>query len=51
MGRKRRPEPDDKEQSARFVEIAGLIHDEKSEDRLNQALEKILNLVLCPRNS
>ena len=42
MGRKKRPEPDDKEQSARFIEAVERIGlGENAEETFKEALKKI----------
>ncbi len=44
MGRKKRPEPDDKEQSARFVELAERIKAENDNELFEQAVQKIIRV-------
>ena len=42
MGRKKKVEPDDKEQSARFIETAERVQDEDTKERVKKALEHLL---------
>ena len=42
MGRRKRPEPEDKEQYARFVETAERIAEEGADERFEEAMRKIL---------
>jgi hypothetical protein len=42
MGRKKKPEPDDKEQSARFIEAAGKIETDMDKEEFKQVCSKIL---------
>jgi hypothetical protein len=42
MGRKKRPEPDDKEQSARFKETAERIGTDDAKESFEQACGKII---------
>jgi hypothetical protein len=42
MGRKKKPEPDDPEQSARFIEKAKEIQDENADERFEEAMKRIL---------
>jgi len=42
MSRKKRPEPDDKEQSARFKETAKRIGADNAKEAFNQACGKII---------
>ncbi len=41
MGRKKRPEPDDKEQFARFIEVAKQIEEPNSKEAVEKAFDKI----------
>ncbi len=41
MGRKKRPEPDDPERSARFIEMAKQIQAEDAEKRFEEAMKRI----------
>ena len=43
MGRKKRPDPDDKEQYARFIKIAKEIQEEDAEEAFEEAMSKIAN--------
>jgi hypothetical protein len=42
MGRKKKPEPDDPERSARFIETAERIQAEDAEERFKEAMKRIL---------
>ncbi len=42
MGRKKKPKPDDAEQYARFVKVAEEHLGEDAEEKLDEALKKIL---------
>jgi len=42
MGRKKKVEPEDPEQSARFIETAELIQAEDAEERFEEAMKRIL---------
>jgi hypothetical protein len=42
MPRKKKPEPDDKEQSARFVEIAQQIQCENDQETFEKKIKKVL---------
>jgi hypothetical protein len=42
MGRKKRPEPDDKEQFARFVEKAKEIQRDDAQEAFEEAMSKIV---------
>ena len=42
MGRKKQPEPDDKEQSARFKKTAERIETDDAKEAFNQACGKII---------
>jgi UDP-N-acetyl-D-mannosaminuronate dehydrogenase len=41
MSRKKKPKPDDKEQSTRFIEIAGQIQSDNPEEAFEEAMDKI----------
>ncbi|MBI4965916.1 MAG: hypothetical protein HY913_21740 [Desulfomonile tiedjei] len=43
MGRKKKPEPDDLERSARFIETAERIQAEDAEERFEEAMKRILS--------
>lgn len=43
MGRKKKPVPDDPEQSARFKEVAERILDDDAEEKLEEAIRNILS--------
>jgi arylamine N-acetyltransferase len=45
MSRKKRPKPDDKEQSARFVETAGQIQSDNPREAFEDALNKIVKKI------
>ena len=40
--RKRKPKPDDKEQSARFIETAGQVQSDNPKEAFEEALDKIV---------
>lgn len=40
--RKRKPKPDDKEQSARFIEVAGQVQSENAQEAFEEAIGKIV---------
>jgi hypothetical protein len=42
MSRKKRPEPDDKEQSARFIETAKRLGADKGKEAFEEAISKIV---------
>lgn len=42
MGRKKKPEPDNKEQSARFIEMGKKILADDAEEKFEEACSKIL---------
>ena len=42
MGRKKKPKPDDPEQSARFLETAKAVQAEDAKERFEKAISKIL---------
>ncbi len=42
MSRKKRPEPDDKEQFARFIEAAGQIESDNPQKAFEEAISKIV---------
>lgn len=42
MGRKKKPEPDDKEQSARFIKIAKEIQRDDAKEAFEEAISKIV---------
>jgi hypothetical protein len=42
MGRKKKPEWDDPEQSARFIELAEQIQAEDAEERFEEAMKRII---------
>lgn len=42
MGRKKRPEPDDKEQSARFIEKAEQVQSHNAKEAFDEAFDKIV---------
>jgi len=42
MGRKKRPEPDDKEQAARFIEAAKQIEEPLSKKAFEEVFDKIV---------
>lgn len=42
MGRKKRPEPDNKEQSARFIETAKRLGADKGKEAFEEAIGKIV---------
>jgi hypothetical protein len=42
MPRKKKPKPDDQEQSARFLDTAKAVRSEDAEERFERAAEKIL---------
>jgi hypothetical protein len=44
MGRKKKPEPDDPERSARFIKMAEEIQTEDAEERFDEALKQILSV-------
>lgn len=44
MGRRKKLEPDDKEQSARFIEMAERILDDNAEEKFEEAIKKILTV-------
>lgn len=41
MGRKKQPKPDDKEQSARFIEAAGQVQSDNPQEAFEEAIIKI----------
>jgi hypothetical protein len=41
MPRKKKPKPDDKEQSARFIEKAGQIQSDNPKEAFEEAMDKI----------
>ena len=41
MSRRKRPEPDDKEQSARFIETAGQIQSNNPNEAFEETIKKI----------
>ena len=43
-GRKKKPVPDDPEQSARFLETAKAVQAEDAEEKFEKALEKVLKV-------
>jgi hypothetical protein len=43
MGRRKKPEPDDPERSARFIEMAEKIQVEDAEERFEEAMKRILS--------
>ncbi len=42
MPRKKKPEPDDKEQSARFIETAGQVQSDNAQEAFEEAIDKII---------
>ncbi len=44
MGRKKRPEPDDKEQFARFIEAAKRIENPDTKEAFEEAFSKIIKI-------
>jgi hypothetical protein len=42
MSRKKQPKPDDKEQSARFIETAGQVQSDNAKEAFEEALNKIV---------
>jgi hypothetical protein len=44
MGRKKKLPPDDPERSARFMEIAEQIQDEKAEERFEEVVKRVLSV-------
>ena len=42
MGRKKKPEWDDPEQSARFIELAEQIQADDAEERFEEAMKRVL---------
>lgn len=42
MGRRKKPEPDDKKQSAQFIKIAGQIQSDDAKEAFEEALTKIV---------
>ena len=51
MGRKKQPEPDDKEQSARFVETAKQIKVDKDKEVFEGVCKKIVKKKPTPANA
>ena len=51
--KKSKPKPDDKEQSARFIETAGQIQSDNTQEAFEEAISKIAKnkLVSCPGNT
>jgi len=43
MGRKKKPEWDDPEQSARFIELAEQVQADDAEERFEEAMKKIVS--------
>lgn len=50
MGRKKKPEPDDKEQSARFIEAAEHTESDDSEEAFKDAIRQVLPATELPKN-
>jgi hypothetical protein len=44
MGRNKKPEPDDKEQSARFIEAAGKVETDMDKEEFKRVCSKILKV-------
>jgi hypothetical protein len=49
MPRKKKPKPDDQEQSARFLETAKAVQAEDAKARFEEACEKILKKTKLPQ--
>ncbi|MFZ0052556.1 MAG: hypothetical protein WAK96_12345 [Desulfobaccales bacterium] len=49
MGRKKRPEPDDKEQFARFIEAAKQIENPDAKKAFEEAFDKIVKKKKVPK--
>ena len=49
MGRKKRPEPDDKEQFARFIEAAKSVENPDAKEAFEGALDKIIKKEKVPQ--
>ncbi len=49
MPRKKKPKPDDKEQSARFLETAGQIQSENAKEAFEEAMKKIVKKKRTPK--
>jgi hypothetical protein len=41
--RKKKPDPDGKEQSARFIEVAGQVQSDDAQEMFEKAIGKIIN--------
>lgn len=48
--RKSKPKPDDKEQSARFIETAGQVQSDNPQEAFEEAIGKIIKKKKSPKN-